>query len=319
MSQDNLLTAKGFQKIRSFLFYLSLAVFFLGLPLILSYALGYKFNYQSFKFVKTGLIYLKTQPEGAKIYLNGKLYPEKTPASIAELLPGVYKVRLELAEHYLWKAEVDVEAGKASRIDKIIFFPLRPVLTQLNSEKFSTYRVDAKKKTIYYLDQDKKIIYRSNFETNNFEDIASLPEYFTPINDWNISLDKKKFFAWNAHQIVVLSLDLESNQEDTEAPVFLDYDQEKIVNVFWHSDSYHLIVLTNKNIQVIEARSLARPINLIELNKENTVAFFDEERDILFFSDSQKTASGNNSYNNLYKLELGANTYLFEELTKKQD
>ncbi len=315
MQQYNFLTEAAFERIRRILFYFCLLVFFLGLPFILTFALGYKFNYQSLKFVKTGLIYIKTQPEGAKVYINGKLFSQKSPTSIQELLPGVYKIVLELAAHYPWKAEVDVEAGKVSRIDKVIFFPLRPVLEQLNREKFSSFRIDLKRKLIYYLDQEKKVVYRSNFDASNFEDIASLPEYFSPIDNWNISPDEKKFFIYNAHQIAVLTFDLGSNDEYLATPVFLDYDQEKITNVFWHSDSYHLVVLTNKYIQVIEARALARPINLVELNKENAMASYDQEQDLLFFGDSQIPAD-NGSYNNLYKLELSANSYLFDKFIK---
>ena len=89
----------NFQRIRSSLFYLSVFLFFTGLPFIIAFSLGYKFNPHTLKFSKTGLIYVKTQPEGAKIYLNGKLIPDKSPATIHELVPAVYKVALELAQH----------------------------------------------------------------------------------------------------------------------------------------------------------------------------------------------------------------------------
>ena len=83
------------QKIRGALFYLSFVAFFAGLPFILSFALGYKFNPQTWKFYRTGLIYLKTQPEGARIYLNDKLIPEKTPArplSTYRVLPRTHRL-----------------------------------------------------------------------------------------------------------------------------------------------------------------------------------------------------------------------------------
>ena len=46
----------AFQRLRGILFYLGLLLFFTGLPFILSFALGYKFNAHALKFVKTGLI-----------------------------------------------------------------------------------------------------------------------------------------------------------------------------------------------------------------------------------------------------------------------
>jgi len=303
----------NFQKTRGILFYLSVFIFFIGLPFILSFALGYKFNQHSLKFVKTGLIFVKTQPAGAKIYLNGKLTSEKSPASMQELLPGTYKVTLELAQYYPWNGQVEVEAGRVSRVDKVIFFPVRPNLQQLNQEKFSSFRIDPEKKTIYYLDQEKKALYRSNLEANNFEDLVSLPDKFSQINGWEVSADQKKVFIFNYHQISVIFFDPRLDDEYASSIVFLDYPQEKVVNVFWHSDSYHLVVLTNKHVQVIESRLNAAPVNLVELNKEGSAAFYDTKKDALYFSDSQRDLEGN-FYNNLYKLELSTNLYSLEKL-----
>jgi hypothetical protein len=302
-----------FQKIRSFLFYSSVLLFFLGLPAILSFALGYKFNARNFKFVKTGLIFVKTQPSGAKIYLNGKLIDQRSPASMQELLPGTYKVALELAQHYPWKGQVEVEAGKVSRIDKVILFSQRPNLQQLNREKFSSFYIDPEKKLVYYLDQEKQVVYRSNLDSSNFEDIASLPEKFDQINGWKVSPDKRKLFIFNHHQISIVFFDNQNDYEYSNSAVLLDYPQARILDVFWHSDSYHLVVLTDKNIQVIEARPGALPVNLVELNRAETSASYDIQEDVLYFSDSQKSPEGS-LYNNLYKLELSANLYLLERL-----
>jgi hypothetical protein len=301
------------QKIRSFLFYLSVFLFFIGLPFILSFALGYKFNIRTLKFVKTGLIFIKTQPAGAKIYLNDKLIPEKSPASMQELLPGAYKVTLELAQHYSWQAQVEVEAGKVSRIDKVILFPVQPNLQQLNHEEFSSFRIDTEKRVVYYLDQEKKVLYRSNLEAHNFEDIAGLPDRLTQVNGWEVSVDQKKVFIFNQHQISVIFFDTQADNEYAASTVFLDYPRENIVNVFWHSDSYHLVVLTDKHVQVIESRQGALPVNLVGLNKKSSTAFYDTKEDTLYFSDNQRSPSGS-FYNNLYKLELSANLYVLEKL-----
>jgi hypothetical protein len=311
------LTGQSFQIIRGVLFYLSVFLFFTGLPFILSFALGYKFNPHNLKFVKTGLIFVKTQPAGAKIYLNGKLIPEESPTSMQELMPGVYKLTLELAQHYPWKGEVAVEAGKVSRIDKVILFSTRPDLEQLNREKFSTFQIDIEKRLIYYLDQENKIVYRSNLDASNFEDIVSIPETFAQIDGWEIAPDKRKLFIFNRHQISVVLFDNQGDYESVNSPVLLDYPQEKIIKVFWHSDSYHLIVLTDKHIQVIESRQKAFPVNLVELNKEDSAAFYDDKTDTLYFSDSQRSPGGN-FYNNLYKLELSTAIYSLEKLMKKK-
>jgi hypothetical protein len=288
-------------------------LFFTGLPFILSFALGYKFNTHTLKFVKTGLIFVKTQPAGARIYLNGKFITEKSPASMQELLPGTYKVSLELEQYYPWKGQVEVEAGKVSRLDKIILFPKRPNLAQLNREKFSSFRIDNEKRIVYYLDLEKKVLYRSDLDANNFEDIASLPDKFTQVSGWEVSPDRRKLFIFNHHQISVVFFDTRIDDEFSASSVFLDYPPEKIIHVFWHSDSYHLVVLTDKHVQVIESRPQAVAINLVELNKAGAAAFYDSKEDVLYFSDTQRSSDGS-FYNNLYKLELSTNLYLLERL-----
>ncbi len=113
------------QKVRAFLFYLSVFIFLAGLPFILPFALGYKFDRRNFKFSKTGLIVIKTQPQGASIYFDKKLINDKTPATLNELLPGTYNMRLELERYYPWHDDINVEAGKVTRLEKVILFPLR--------------------------------------------------------------------------------------------------------------------------------------------------------------------------------------------------
>lgn len=307
----------NFQKLRGLLFYLSVFLFFAGLPFILTFALGYKFNPHTLKFSKTGLIFVKTQPEGAIVYLNGKLIAEKTPASMQELVPGIYKITLELKQYYPWKGEVYVEAGKVYRLDKVILFPLRPNLQQLNQERFSLFQVDLEKKLIYYLDQESNVVYRSNLEANNFEDIASLPQNFFQIAGWKVSEDKRKLFIFNQHQISVIFFDNQGDYGYSDSPISLDYPQEKIINVFWHLDSYHLIVVTDRHIQVVESRPQAKPVNLVQLNKEGTLAIYDNKENVLYFSDSQKSLDGS-YYNNLYKLDLSSNAFLLDKLIKNK-
>ncbi|MDD3345100.1 MAG: PEGA domain-containing protein [Candidatus Omnitrophica bacterium] len=307
-----------FQGARFFLFFLSLVLFFGGLPFILAFALGYKYNVRTMSFVKTGLIYIKTQPEGASVYLNGRLIPEKTPASIEELLPGVYRIALTMEKYYPWKSEVDVEAGKVSRVDKVILFPLKPDLQRLNQEGFDLFRVDAEKGEVYYMDREGRIIYRSDSAGENFEDIASLPEKFGQISGWDISPDRGRLFVYGPHQVSVVSLDSRSNYEYPDSFVNLDYSREKVIRVFWHSDSYHLIAVTNRHVAVVESRALSKPVNLVELDKEPVEVFYDVKRQTLYFSDSAKYADGT-PRKNLYKLELSPELYILERLIRKTD
>jgi hypothetical protein len=286
-----------------------------GLPFILSYALGYKFNPRTLKFTKTGLIFLKTQPQGASIYLNNRLLSDKTPITLHELLPGNYNTRVELENHYPWHGEVSVEAGKVTRLDKIILFPLRPNMKQLNKDKISGFWVDQGNGRIYYFNEEERVIYRSNLDGDDFEMIGTLPQMYGLPKEWKISLDKEKLMCFNQHQIAIVYLNSKGASSDTEPRIVLDYPNRTIIEVFWHSDSYHLVLVTDATIEVLEARYRAVPVVLVNLNKENIGAFYDDKKDALYFIDRQQAADGN-FYDNVYELELSGKNFVFKDLLK---
>lgn len=304
------------QRIRGVLFYLSLATFFIGLPFILSFALGYKFNPRTFKFTKTGLISIKTHPQGARIYLDSKLLDEKTPASIQELLPGPYNVRLELEDHYFWATQVNVEPRKVVRLEKVILFPVRPNIKQINQGAIVSFYVDKEKGRIYYLNQSENAFFVSDMEGEKFEKLSSMPEGFSyPLREMKISPDKEKIVLFNDHQVCVVYLDPKKNLLYGQVPLVLNYPNYRITHLFWHSNSYHLIVITDKNIAIIESASKINPINLVNLNKMASGLFYDIDKDMLYFRDLQRGADGLN-YENVYKLEINNKNSVLSNIIK---
>lgn len=305
------------QRVRAVLFYLSLSIFLIGLPFILSFALSYKFDLRTFKFTRAGLIVLKTQPQGASIYLDGRLLNEKTPATINELLPARYNLRLQLERHYPWTADVEVAAGKITRLDKIILFPLRPNIKQLNKAGVSSFCIDEKRERIYYINEQELIVYRSDLQGDNFKEIGVMPEISPPPKEYKISPDREKLLGFNLHQIVIVYLEPQNLEASGERAFVLNYSDRKIIDVFWRSDNYHLIVITNRNIEAQEARAKSQPVNLVNLNKKNISAFYDEDKDVLYFMDTQKAPDGQ-FYDNAYRLDLGTKSYPFQELIQSK-
>lgn len=303
------------QRIRFLLFYLSVLVFFMGLPFILSFALGYKFDRRALKFTKAGLIALKTQPQGADIYLNGRLFTDKTPATINEIMPGKYNIRLELDDYYPWDAEVNVEAGKVSLLDKIILFPIRPYIKQLNKAKISYFWPDDQRDKIYYLNQEDLAIYRSDPNGDNFEDIGTLPDFIKPPIKVELSPDRQKLLVYNLHQASVVYLESQDQPYQTEPQLIWDYPGRSLIKVFWHSNSYHIIVVTNKNIEALEAKRGSLPVNLANVSSKNLSAVYDSARDSLYFTDVQRAPDGK-FYDNVYLLELNERFDFFKGIIK---
>jgi hypothetical protein len=301
----------GEQKIRAVLFYLSVLIFILGLPFILTYTMGYQFDRRAFKFTRTGLISLKTEPPGAGVHLDKKILNDKTPCSINELLPGKYNIELTLEDHYSYSSDIEVFPGKVSRMEKVILFPLRTDVKKLNKERISSFWIDEAKGTIYYVNREDNAVYKSDLEGEHFEKVANFVSLLPPPKRWDFSPDKKRLLYFNIHQIGVINLVPEDENLFGEKLVILNYPSETIQDVFWYSDSYHLVVIGDKKISMLEARPNAQPLSLVNLNKRNSAVFYEGRNDILYFSDSQKAEDGK-YYDNIYKLELKTKLFPFQ-------
>lgn len=303
----------GEQKIRAVLYYISVLIFILGLPFILTYTMGYQFNRRTFKFTRTGLVSLKTEPAGASVYLDTELLNEKTPCSINELLPGTYRIELKLEGHYPYSSDVEVLPSKVSRMEKIILFPLRPDIKQLNQERIFSFWVDESRGTVYYINHEDSAIYKSDLEGEHFEKVSNFIAFLPPAKKWEFSPDKEKLLYFNIHQIGVINLALNDENSSGEKLFILNYPSENIQDVFWYSDNYHLIVISDKKISMLEAKPDGQPFALVNLNKKNSTAFYESHNDVLYFSDSQKAEDGK-YYDNIYKLELKTKLFPFQEL-----
>ena len=79
------------RKIFFWLFFISFVVL---VPILVFYSLGYKFDKQSKKLLRTGTISIKSLPGGANIFLDGKKLNDTTPSILSELPPKDYVIKL---------------------------------------------------------------------------------------------------------------------------------------------------------------------------------------------------------------------------------
>jgi hypothetical protein len=306
----------GEQRVRSALYYLSVFIFLAGLPYIISFALGYKFDRRSYKFTKTGLISIKTQPSGASVFFDNMLLYDKTPVTINELLPGSYALRMELPGHYPYFSNVTVEEGKVTRVEKVILFPLRPDVKKLNKEVVTNFFIDEPKGAVYYVNDEERSVYRSDLDGAHFERIANFQAIFPVPKKWKQSPDRERLLYYNTNQLGIVTVaagdKLLSAQEQS---FIINYAPGGIIEAYWHSDSYHLVLVTYSKVEIVEAKTSTAPVPIINLNKRNTSSFYDLRADILYFLDSQKANDGL-FYDNVYKLELNTKLYPFQEFMK---
>ncbi len=90
------------------------ATFAVVAPLVLSFASGYRYNWQKKSIEKTGIIRVDTEPSGATLLINGKRASKTTPVSVPRLLPEEYEVEIELDGYLPWKKTLAVESGRTT-------------------------------------------------------------------------------------------------------------------------------------------------------------------------------------------------------------
>ncbi len=119
---------------RRFIFIAFVVLFFVLSAIILPYAFGYQFNWSGTKLQRTGMFDIKTTPNGATIYLNGK--PQinflgrlshkanytKTPAKLTNQAPGTYQVKLELNGYWPWEKQLNIKPNETTYLEDVYFF-----------------------------------------------------------------------------------------------------------------------------------------------------------------------------------------------------
>lgn len=140
-------------------------IFIIITPAIMLYAAGYKMSKNGFSIQRTGIFIIDSKPEGAKIYINGKIqekWPKlifgknkfiSTPAKIKNLLPGEYDVKLELDGCWNWQKKLTINPGDSTFAENIYLFK-NSLPAQIISENIESINVSPEKNQAVILSRD---------------------------------------------------------------------------------------------------------------------------------------------------------------------
>lgn len=94
-------------KLRIFIFLLTMAVVGVAGYFVSLYARGYRFDTKTFKFSPNGLLVVKSDPDGAQVFINGELRTA-TGATIS-LSPGTYDVVIKKDGYSSWSKRLSIQ------------------------------------------------------------------------------------------------------------------------------------------------------------------------------------------------------------------
>jgi len=106
-------------KIRIFLFLVTLIVVGAVAYFVSMYARGYRFNENSLKFSPHGLLVVKSDPDGAQVYINEEL-KTATNATIP-LAPGTYDVSIRKDGFFSWNKRLTIKKEEVTETTAQLF------------------------------------------------------------------------------------------------------------------------------------------------------------------------------------------------------
>jgi len=237
------------RKFRRFIFLIFIVFFVVSSIIVILFAQGYRFDFNSLKIVKTGGIFIKTSTDGAKIYINDE-YVETTSGIlnystlISGLTPKNYNVFVYKENYYPWNKTVEVKNGMVIELNSIILFPLelkKIKIVELPSQVISKFAIN--NSTIEIKNDKTKII--SVYNLTDGKLLSSEKFKIATSSEEIISPDKnKKLYILN-NQIWIDYLN------GTKKELLATYEPP-IIFFDWFNDSEHLIWFANNDLTIAE-------------------------------------------------------------------
>jgi len=267
------------------------AVFFVAASIIIIlFAQGYRFDFNSLKIVKTGGIFIKTSTDGAKIYINDR-YVKSTSGIlsystlISGLTPKNYNIFIYKENYYPWNKIVEVKSGMVFELNNLILFPLefkKIKIVELPNQVISGLVIN---NNAIEIKNDKTRIVKTYsladgklLSSEKFKTATSSKEFISP--DKN-----KKLYISNGQLWVDYLNDVKKEPVKNAGEKELIAAYESPINFFdWFSDSEHLIWFANSELTIAELDNRGGKRNSIKFYLNiNPPVFWDRGNSDFYF------------------------------------
>ena len=91
-------------------------------PLLVAFALGYRWDWSEQQIVKVGAVYIKSYPADAQIYKDDKLQRQRTPDQLINIQPGDNTITVVKENYQSWSKTLEVKPGQTTFIENILLF-----------------------------------------------------------------------------------------------------------------------------------------------------------------------------------------------------
>lgn len=301
---------------RAIAFYVSVLLFIILLPILLSYALGYKIDYGKFRIYKTGIIYIESHPAGASVYIDGRQIPDVTPARIEELKPGPYKVAVKREGFYPWERELVARPNMVTKADRIVLFPVKQEMKKMGERGVLDFAI-SEGGYIYYF--KKSGLYRSAMDGITMKRLSSYSAWPENIKGKRFSPRGDEFLYFTDKTVWLARPDMSpvAGKAGEEMSIEEVYSgQDGIKDVFWYPGAGYILVVTDKDIKVAELGEAGthNVVPLYKFNSDPRGLRFDEGTGSIYFTD---TGTGQDFSESRYLYRIDLKEKFFDQLVKR--
>lgn len=168
---------------------------------VLFFAEGYRFNFKNFKVIKTGVLFLSSEPKDATIYVNGKKLDKTTPHA-QNIKAGSYTASVEMPGYKTWAANFKADSGLVTQFDRIVLFRENPEILNLSDQR----KIDLLSTTIDYLanSSGKNILTENGYEIWQNDELVT--RFSEPINSVRWYPDFKHILYQQHDEIRVIEI-----------------------------------------------------------------------------------------------------------------
>ena len=159
-------------------------------------ARGYRFDIDSFKFLANGILVIKSEPDGASVYIDGDL-KGATNTNI-KLAPGSYDVEIKKNGYLTWSKRLTIKKEEVTQITAQ-FFKVAPSLSPITFDGASNPVVSEDFSKIAYTNGDSLWIMSVSALPIGF---PSEPKKITD----GVTNDSTYFFSPNSRQILLKTI-----------------------------------------------------------------------------------------------------------------
>ncbi|MDP3957646.1 MAG: hypothetical protein Q8Q10_04050 [bacterium] len=217
----------GMQRIRPFLFWTFVGVFFITASSVLFYTFGYRFNFQRGIFIYTGSISIKSNPETVGIRVDDELIPNaklgilNNSIHLGGLTPGEHFIEVMAPGYSSWSKKTTVQSGRSTEFWNVLLVKESPAVENIAGTENALKIFQAPKQGLFAVIKEKD----DQLTVDALDTNADQSDQLLSLPDVSLPQDSEENIEWSPDNRKVL---VPLEQDSTRLYLIVDIETKQI-------------------------------------------------------------------------------------------